>query len=112
MTSVSEWSVFHWWPPSASSSVRIVGVVVDLAVEHDLQRAVFVGHRLVRHRRQIDDRQPAVAEADAAVGGHPEPAAIGAAVDHRVAHPPDVRLGDGERGVIEREATNNSAHEI
>ena len=38
-------------------------IVVDLAVEDDLQVAGGVGHRLAAHRRQVDDRQPAMAEA-------------------------------------------------
>jgi hypothetical protein len=37
-------------------------VVVDLAVEDDLDRAVLVPHRLGAQRRQVDDRQPTVAE--------------------------------------------------
>ena len=38
-----------------------VGVVVDLAVEDDPDRAVLVRHRLMAGR-QIDDAQPPVAE--------------------------------------------------
>ena len=45
----------------ASSSGPDVGVVVDLAVEDDPDRAVFVRQRLMAGR-QIDDAQPAVAE--------------------------------------------------
>lgn len=36
------------------------GVVVDLAVEHDLQPAVFVAHGLSSRIREVDDGQPSV----------------------------------------------------
>ena len=42
-----------------------LAVVVDLAVLDDLERAVFVADRLIA-RVQVDDRQPAKAEADSA----------------------------------------------
>jgi hypothetical protein len=35
-------------------------VIVDLAVEDDLNPAVFVGHRLSAGGREIDQRQPAM----------------------------------------------------
>ena len=40
-----------------------VGEVVDLAVEDDLDRPVLVAERLIAGR-EVDDAQPAVAEAD------------------------------------------------
>ena len=46
ITSVSEWSVRQRWPPICSSSARMLGVVVDLAVEDEAEAAVLVGHRL------------------------------------------------------------------
>jgi hypothetical protein len=52
-------------------------MVVDLAVEDDVARAVLVGHRLLA-ARAIDDRQPPVAERD--VNRVVEAVAIGAAV--------------------------------
>jgi hypothetical protein len=36
-------------------------VVVNLAIEDELERAVFVRHRLVTCPGQVDDRQPAMA---------------------------------------------------
>ena len=63
-----------------------LGVVVDLAVEGDPDRAVLVGHRLVPGRRQVDDRQPPVAEHHAPVGRLPQAGVVGAAVGHGVAH--------------------------
>ena len=44
------------------------GVVVDLSVEGNPDRAVLVRHRLSAGGRQIDDRQPPVREAHLAVG--------------------------------------------
>ena len=73
-----------------------LGVVVDLAVEDELDRPVLVRHRLVGAVREVDDREPARAEADAPVGGDPGARAVGAAMGERVAHPRDVRLLDVE----------------
>ena len=58
-------------------------VVVDLAVEDDATRAVLVEQRLLAGR-EIDDRQPAVAEADA--GLDVQAAFIGAAMMLRLVH--------------------------
>ncbi len=44
-------------------------VVVDLAVVGDPDGAVLVGHRLVAGGRQVDDRQPPVAESDRRAAG-------------------------------------------
>ena len=60
MVSVSD-DVRNRWP-AASSSRAQRAVVVDLAVEDDPARAVLVGHRL-RAAGEVDDRQPAMAEA-------------------------------------------------
>jgi hypothetical protein len=61
-------------------------VVVDLAVEDDRDRPVLVEHGLVGGGREVDDREPPEAEADAPVGRRPEALAIRAAMDHRVPH--------------------------
>ncbi len=64
--------------------------VVDLTIEDDPDRAILVAQRLRRVRRQIDDRQPPMAEAQAAVEVHA--ASVGPAmaqhVGHAVEHPP------------------------
>jgi hypothetical protein len=61
MTSVSL-LVWKTWPSACSSGISLV--VVDLAVEDDDHRAVFVEQRLLAGG-DVDDRQPPVAEADA-----------------------------------------------
>ncbi len=63
-----------------------LGVVVDLTVVDDNDRAVFVGHRL-RTTRHVLDRKPAVAEADvlAAV----EALAVRSPVSDGIGHRPD-----------------------
>ena len=102
-------------PPVSAQCFELLphlGVVVDFAVEHDLQPAVLVGHRLVGHRREIDDRQPPVAEADPSVSRHPDAAAVRTAMGHGVAHPADVRLGEDKRRVIKRNAADDAAHQI
>ena len=102
-------------PPVSAERLELLAhlrVIVDLAVEDHLQPAVFVGHRLVGHRREIDDRQAAVTEAHPAVRRHPDAAAVRATMSHRVAHPADVRLGEDERRLIERNAADDAAHQI
>ena len=65
--------------------------VVDLAVEHDDDAAVFVVQRLLAGR-QVDDRQPAMAEPDA--GLEVQSAFIGAAVELRLVHAIEQRAID------------------
>ena len=87
------------WPFSSELPAQRQ-VVVDLAVEDDLDGAVLVGHRLVGGRREVDDRQPAEAEADVALRRQPEALAVRPAVHHRVAHPgEDVRV-DGRAAEV------------
>ena len=74
------------------SSVAQLGVVVDLAIEDQPHRAVFVRHRLMSGFRQVDDRQPAQAETNGAVDV--AAGAVGAPMKHRIAHPLDVALVD------------------
>ena len=86
-------------------------VVVDLAVEDEVDRAVLVRHRLHRRVGEVDDREPAEAEADAAVVVDPGVAAVGAAVDDLLAHRRDVRLGDPEAVPVETERADDAAHQ-
>ena len=58
-------------------------VVVDLAVEHHGDGAVFIRDRL-RPAGQVDDAEAAHAEAHNAVP--PVPVLVGTAMDHRVTH--------------------------
>ena len=61
-----------------------LAVVVDLAVVHELQRAVVARERLHARVAQVDDREPAEAERDAVVGERA--VAVGAAVVERRGH--------------------------
>ncbi len=61
-----------------------LAVVVDLAVVHELQRAVVARERLHPRVAQVDDREPAEAERDAVVGERA--VAVGAAVVERRGH--------------------------
>ena len=45
-----------------------LGVVVNLAVEDDLQQTVLIAHRLVRDGRQVDDREAAMPQSHPLVG--------------------------------------------
>ena len=58
--------------------------VVDLAVEDDPDRSVLVGHRLRAGRREIDDRQAPVAEAERAF--QVDAAAVGTAMRDHLGH--------------------------
>src|SRR5687768_11628952 len=61
-------------------------VVVDLAVEDHCEATVGTPHRLVACGRQIEDREPAKAEADRACGV--DALRIGPAVSERERHAP------------------------
>src|SRR5262245_21998809 len=61
-------------------------IVVDLAVESNDQPAVCSLHRLRAARRQIDNRETAMPEADAAIGGVPLTTTVRTARSHVVAH--------------------------
>src|SRR5262249_1227562 len=52
-------------PPGALELRAQFAEVEDLAVEDDRQPLIGEGHRLVTARRQVDDRQPPVTEAEA-----------------------------------------------
>ena len=77
-------------PPVVMTDTRQLGpkldVVVDFAVEHDRERTRCVVHRLISLRRQIDDRQPTMCEADTAVGSDIQAAGVGAPMCHGVTH--------------------------
>src|SRR5205814_1534141 len=82
-----------------------LGVVVDLAVvDHD-HPATLAGHRL-RAAFQIDDREPAVREADATAAEHT--GGVGAAVRDERAHRVELTRRDGCHAV---HAAGDPAHE-
>ena len=103
MHSVSERVTKRW--PSASSRARSAREIVDLAVEHDDQRAVGRGHRLVA-AGEIEDRQPPEGEHRRAVGE--SAGVVGPARAHRLAHRLDgVGVEPGARGV---DGAGDAAH--
>ena len=67
-------------------------MVVDLAVERDPHAPVLVGHGLGA-ARDVDDRQPAVSEADRSFD--PQPLTIGPPVAQDIPHALEPRLVDG-----------------
>jgi len=81
-------------------------VVVDLAVEHRVDGAVFVRDRLVTSA-QVDDAQAPHAEAD--LRREEVALIVGAAVGHRGAHRAQVVHRDG-RGAVEAEDSGDAAH--
>src|SRR5574341_742739 len=87
-----------------------LSVVVDLAVEHDLDAVVLVGHGLVRDGRQVDDREAAVPQADLPVRRDPSPSTVRAAMDHGVPHLDEVRLGHRKGTAFINECSDYSAH--
>ncbi len=77
--------------PAVDQALAEIVMVVDLAVEHDRRRIVFVENRLVA-TRHVDDAQPAKREARNIVDQ--QAAVVRAAVDDRFAHSlEDVRIG-------------------
>src|SRR5262249_46378175 len=85
-------------------------MVVDLAIVGNPERFVLIRHRLRRRIRKIDDRQPAVSEAYAAVGRHPVSRAVRTAMDHCVAHSRDVRARHAVCAVREDQRAVDAAH--
>jgi hypothetical protein len=81
-----------------------VGVVVDLAAEGEPDGAVLVRHRLVPGRSEVDDREAAVAEADARRG--PGAAVVRPAVDELLAHGGDDVLARGEVVTCRQDSTD------
>src|SRR5213592_3658895 len=73
-----------------------LAVVVDLAVEDDDLRPVFVEDRL-SPARQIDDAEPSHPEADGAL--HIDALVVRPAMANRGAHPPHRGGGGGPGGV-------------
>ena len=84
-------------------------VVVDLAVVGDPDRAVLVGHGLVAGGRQVDDRQPAMAQRDPLSGIGPRAVVVGAAMALGRRHVTGDRLADGKR-VGEAEDSADPTH--
>src|SRR5687767_11082848 len=67
-------------------------MIVDLGVVGDHVAAVGRAHRLVAGRRQLDDRQAAVAEPDSGLRIDPHPLIVRAAMGDRIDQPPDIAL--------------------
>src|SRR5437588_12751232 len=80
--------------------------IVNLAVEDDDDVAVFVGHRLMAQGREVDDRQPAVAETDRSIGI--AAFAIGTTVRDDVGHALE-EIG-GHRFALAIANANNATH--
>ena len=90
MTSVSLAERNRW--PARGELAAQLAIVVEHAVVRDPDRAVLVGHRLVATGSQVDDREPAIAEADAVTR---VPAlVVGAAMAHGVRHAQQLGLLD------------------
>ena len=85
MTSVSLRVASVW--PRAWSSGADLAEVVDLAVEHDRDGAVFIAERLMA-AFEVDDGEPPMAEANRALDE--QTLAVGTAMDHDVAHRGDL----------------------
>src|SRR6185436_1779240 len=83
-----------------------VPLVVDLAVENDRDVAGLVEQRLVTGRGQVDDRQAAHADADAALDQLA--LVVGTAVTDAVGHRPDLLGAHG--CAIEADDSGDAAH--
>ena len=82
------------------------GKVVDLAVEHDLHAAILVANRLIASR-QVDDAQPAMAQADAI--GEEVAGRIGSAMHHGIRHR-DQHIAVYRMVTVEVETACNTTH--
>ncbi len=61
-------------------------VVVDLTVEDDMHRLIFIRHRLPTLRPKVDDGQPSMREGDAPILGDPGGSIVGASMHHGFTH--------------------------
>src|SRR5207253_390827 len=86
-------------------------IIVNLTIEHEPQRSVFVTHRLARRLREIDDRQATVPQPNPAILRNPRARTIWSSVDHSVPHPLDIMPGRAELAVFKRQNADYSAHE-
>ena len=82
-------------------------VVVELAVDDDVEAPVLAGDRLVTFG--VGDREEVVAQARASRGGDPDPLAVGAAVAERGGGVAEGLLGHGVAG-IRRQDYGDSTH--
>ena len=83
-------------PPRVAGELVAQGAeVVDLAVQDDPVAAVRRGHRLRPGGRRVEDCEPAVAEAEAAVGRDVDPLAVRPAGRHRVTGAEQLPAVDG-----------------
>ena len=85
--------------------------IVDLAIEDDDEALVGTGHGLMAVRREVEDREAAVAEGDAGVCVYPCTLVIGTARDDGVGHATDGgRQFVGGRAAWGSEETGDAAH--
>src|SRR5580765_1004047 len=84
--------------------------VIDFTVEDDVDRIVFVGHRLVAIDREIDDPKPPKTEAGGAISCDEMSRRIRTSMDQAVAHRGQHRSLD--RPAVESQFTANAAHAI
>ena len=80
--------------------------VVDLAVDHDADRLVFVEEGLVGFRAEVDDREPPVPEHRAAPA--PNPGGVGPAVGEGFVH---AAHGGLVRSRVARDEARDAAHD-
>ena len=93
--------------PAALQLTAQLAEIVDLTVEGDVQPPRGVAHRLAACLRQVDHRQPAVRQADPAIGGPPFADPVRSTVAQAVAHhAQQVPLEDR----LHRRDTHNAAH--
>src|SRR5205823_5297636 len=85
-------------------------IIVNLAVEHDVDAAVLARHRLRGALREIEDRKPPMAEPAAAVVRPGDAFGVGTARAHVVAR--GKKLGEARLagGGVVRKDTVNAAH--
>src|SRR5207302_4655705 len=94
-------------PPGDEAAAQFLKVV-DLAVEHDADGAVLVGHRLAGVRREVDDAEAAEADGRAAGRRGVESVLVRTAMRQLVAHRGDNRRI--RRLAVESQFSTDSTH--
>src|SRR5690348_16583832 len=102
------------FPVARSNAVEILtnlGVIVDLAVERNPEAPILIAHRLIRLRREVYDREPAVRQTDVYGRVDPKTGAVQPPVDHLIAQARQIRLRNPKRAILKTQDANYSAHE-
>ncbi len=89
-------------PAKGDEFVANLGMVVDLPVKYNPERAILIAHRLCRQVGEVYDGQPPVPQSHATISRDPGPGSVGPAMGHGFSHSGDVPFANGESTISDR----------